>query len=67
MSNLVGLPEDILGEDTGVIDTFDIGGIKLKKRDFHAIHRLRNNKLVVLKLVNRQNAIAILGTKKTTR
>ena len=67
MSNLVGLPEDILGEDTGLIDTFDIAGIKLKKRDFHAIHRLRNNKLVVLKLVNRQNAIAILGTKKTTR
>ena len=52
---LAGLPEDIHSEDleAGVLDALDVARIKLKKRDFHAIHRLQNNKVVIAKLVNR--------------
>ena len=66
---LVGLSEDIHSEDfdAGVLDAFDVAGIKLKKRDLHAIHRLQNNKVVITKLVNRQDALAILRNKKKLR
>ena len=66
---LVGLSEDIHSEDldAGVLDAFDVAGIKLKKQDLHAIHRLRNNKVVITKLVNRQDALAILRNKKKLR
>ena len=52
---LDGLPEDTHGENAGV---------NVVKRDFHAIHRLGNNKIVIVKLVNRRDAIKILRNKK---
>ena len=63
---LVGLPEDTHGEDleVDVLDTFDVAGIKLKNRNFHAIHRQRSNKVVITEMVNRRDAIAILRNKK---
>ena len=66
---LVGFPEAIDGEDleAGGLDAIDVAGIKLKKQDFHAIHRLRNNKVVIAKLVNRRDALAILRNKKKLR
>ena len=38
--------------------------IKLKKRDFHAIHRLRDNKVVIVKLLNIRDGISILKNKE---
>ena len=66
---LVGFPEAIYGEDleAGGLDAIDVVGIKLKKQDFHAIHRLRNNKVAIAKLVNRRDALAILRNKKKLR
>ena len=66
---LVGLSEEIHGEDleAGALNAFDVARIKLEKRDFHAIHRLRNNKVVITKLVNRRDALAILRNKKKLR
>ena len=45
---LVGLPESTNGEDLGdlVVEGFEVAGIKVKKRDVHAIHRLPNKKIV---------------------
>ena len=37
------------------------------KRSFHVIHRLGNSKIVIVKLVNRRNAIKILRNKKKLR
>ena len=66
---LVGFPEAIHGEDleAGELDAIDVARIKLKKQDFHAIHRLRNNKVVIAKLVNRRDALVILRNKKKLR
>ena len=66
---MVRLPEDIHGEDleAGVLDTFDVAGIKLKKRSFHAICRVRNIQVAIAKLVNRRDAIAIIRNKKKLR
>ena len=54
---LVGLSEEIYSDDleVGVLNAFN------------AIHRLRNNKVVSVKLVNRRNALAILRNKKKLR
>ena len=66
---IVGLPEDINGEDleNHVVKTFDAAGVQVKRRDFHAIHRLKNRKIVIAKLVNRRDAIEILKNKKKLR
>ena len=66
---LAGLPEDIHGEDleAGGMDTFDVAWIKLKKRSFHAIRRVRNIQVVITKLVNRRDAIGIIRNKKKLR
>ena len=63
---LACLPEDIHSEDleAGVLDALDVARIKLKKRDFLAIHRLQNNEVVIVKLVNRQDVLVILRKKK---
>ena len=65
----VDLPEDIHWEDleSGILDTFNAVKIKLKKQDIHAIHSLQNNKVVITKLMNRQDAIAILTNKRKLR
>ena len=66
---LVGLPDDTNdGElEEAVIKTFDEAGVKVTKRSFHAIHRLRNKKVVIAKLVNRRDALALLRNKKKLR
>ena len=66
---LVGLSEDIQGEDLEacVLDSFEVAEIRLKKEDFYAIHRLRNNKVVIAKLDNSRDALAILRNKKKLR
>ena len=50
-----------------VIKTFDKAGVKVTKRSFHAIHRLQNKKVVIAKLVNQRDALALLRNKKKLR
>ena len=63
---LVGLPENTSGEDLKVlvVEAFEIAGFKLKKQDFHAIHRLENKKIVIANLVNRRDVLNLLRNKK---
>ena len=48
-----------------VVDVFPTAGIEVNKRSFHAIHQLKNKKVVIAKLVNRQDARSILRAKKS--
>ena len=66
---LVGLPENANDGklEEAVIKTFKEAGVKVTKRSFHAIHRLRNKKVVIPKLVNRRDALALLRNKKKLR
>ena len=66
---LVGLPDNTNdGElEDAVIKTFEEAGVKVTKRSFHAIHRLRNKKVVIAKLVNRRDALALLRNKEKLR
>ena len=47
--------------------TFEEARVKVTKRSFHAIRRLRNKKVEVAKLVNRRDALALLRNKKKLR
>ena len=58
---------ELVDLEEGVLDAFNVAGIRLKNRNFHAIHRLRNNKVVIAKMVNRRDAIVILRNKKKLR
>ena len=53
--------------EDAVIKTFEEAGVKATKRSFHAIHKLRNKKVVIAKLVNRRDPLALLGNKKMLR
>ena len=66
---LIGLPEDTHGEElkNSVVQAFEIAGVNVVKRDFYAIHRLGNSKIVIANLVNRRDAIKILRNKKKLR
>ena len=66
---LVGLPENLNGDEleAKVVEVFDQAGVHVEKRDFHAIHRLKKNSVVIAKCVNRRDAIAILRAKKSLR
>ena len=51
---LVCLPENTNLEnleDLVVVEAFNVTGVKVKKRDFHAIHRLTNKKSSLLNLL----------------
>ena len=60
--DIVGLPENLKGEEleAAVLNVFEVAGVPMEKRDFHAIHRLRNTRVVIAKVCNRRDAIAIL-------
>ena len=66
---LAGLPESTNGKDLEdlVVEDFEVAGVKVKKRDNHVIHRLANKKIVIVKLVNRRDAVNLLGNKKVLR
>ena len=63
---LIGLPEDNHGKklDNSVVQAFEIAGVNVDKRDFHAIHRLGNSKIVIARLINRREALETLQNKK---
>ena len=65
---LVGLPADLKDDllEDAVVDAFAVAGVRVQKRDFHAIHRLGHGPAVIAKLVNRRDALAVLKNKKTS-
>ena len=67
---IVGLPQDITDQvelEEKVVELFNHAGVNVDTRDFHAIHRLRNKAVVIAKVVNRRDAIALLRAKKKLR
>ena len=66
---LVGLPNKIDGEEleNTVVKTFQVAGINIERRNFHAVHRLADQHAVIAKLTNRPDAIDILRQKKKLR
>ena len=64
--DIVGLPENLKDEhlEAAVLSVFEVAGIPKEKRNFHAIHRLRNTRVVIAKDCNRRDAILILRNKK---
>ena len=67
--DMVGLPENLKGEELEavVLNVFEVAGVPMEKRDFHPIHRLCNTRVVIAKVCNRRDAIAILRNKKKLR
>ena len=66
---IVGLPENLKDEEleAAALNVFGVAGVPMEKRDFHAIHRLRNTRVVIAKVCNRRDVIAILHNKKKLR
>ena len=65
----VDFPENLKGEklEAVVLNVFEVAGVPMEKRDFHPIHRLCNTRVVIAKVCNRRDAIAILRNKKKLR
>ena len=66
---IVGLPKDIKEQEKleKVVDVFKHAGVEVTKRDFHAIHCLKNQAVVIAKCLNRRDVTAILRAKKKLR
>ena len=66
---LVGLPNNINREEleNAVVKIFQVAGINIGRRNFHAVHRLADQCVVIAKLTNRRDAIDILRHKKKLR
>ena len=67
--DIVGPPENLKREEleAPVLNVSEVAGVPMEKRDFHAVHRLRNTRVVIAKVCNRRDAIAILRNKKKLR
>ena len=63
---LVELPNNIDKDklENAVVKTFQVAGISVGRRNFHAVHRLAEQRVVIAKLTNRRDAIDILRQKK---
>ena len=67
---IVGLPEKFSSQEaleSRVVEVFEAAGVDVTPRDFHAIHHLKNQKVIIAKCVNRRDAIAILRAKAKLR
>ena len=67
---IVGLPDSIKDHtslEKKVVEVFNHAGVKVTERDFHAIHRLKKNSVIIAKCVNRRDATAILRAKRKLR
>ena len=67
---IVGLPESIEDQaalEKKVVEVFNHAGNNVTERDFHAIHRLKKNSVIIAKCVNRRDATAILRAKRKLR
>ena len=65
----MGLPNNIDGEEleNAVVKTFQVAGINIGRRNFHAVHRLADQQAVIAKLTNSHDAIGILRQKMKLR
>ena len=67
---ITNIPESVAdGDDLEdkVVELFNFAGVHMERRDFHAIHRLKNKRVVIAKCINRRDAIAILRAKRKLR
>ena len=66
---IVGFLENLKGEDveTVVLNVFKVVRVPMENRDFHAIHRSRNTRVVIATVCNCRDAIIILRNKKKLR
>ena len=62
----VELPKNIDGEelDNVILKRFQVAGINIGRRNFHAVHRLADQRVVTAKLTNRRDGIDIPRQKK---
>ena len=62
---IVGIPKNLKGEDfeVAVLNVLEVARVPIEKRDFDAVHRLRNTRVVIAKVIPR-HAIAILRNKE---
>ena len=62
---IVGIPKNLKGEDfeVAVLNVLEVARVPIEKRDFDAVHRLRNTRVVIAKVIPR-HAIAILRNRK---
>ena len=62
---IVGISKNLKGEDfeVAVLNVLEVARVPMEKRDFDAVHRLRNTRVVIAKVIPR-HAIAILRNKK---
>ena len=51
--DIVGLSENLKGEEleAAVLNVFEVAGVPMEKRNFHAIHILRNTRVVIARFV----------------
>ena len=51
--DIVGLSENLKGEEleAAVLSVFEVAGVPMEKRNFHAIHILRNTRVVIASFV----------------
>ena len=58
--------KNLTGNDleAAILNIFKVAGALLEKHDFHAIHRLCNIRVVIAKVGNHRDVIAILHNKK---
>ena len=63
--DIVGIPKNLKGEDfeVAILNVLEVARVPMEKRDFDAVHRLRNTRVVIAKVIPR-HAIAILRNKK---
>ena len=62
---IVGIPKNLKGEDfeVAILNVLEVARVPMEKRDFDAVHRLRNTRVVIAKVIPR-HAIAILRNRK---
>ena len=60
--DLVGLPNNINREEleNAVVKTFQVTRINIGRQNFHVVHRLANQRVVIAKLTNRRDAVDVL-------
>ena len=65
----VGIPESVDDKDVEkkVVELCNFAGVPVTERSFHAVHRLKNRRTIIAKLVHRKAAVSILRNKKKLR
>ena len=62
----MGLPSNINREEleNAVVKTFQVTRINIGRQNFHVVHRLANQRVVIAKLTNRRDAVDVLTQKR---